>query len=180
MSLGHVFRCRQHRCETELSVSTVGALDPQRYGLEQSSTYPLNGILHLPTSTSPVYPHGQPERTETGEGTSTTASLETISKHLMGVYVDKIGYEYMHCPEKDERLYVQVSHSKGELRRSWFSHQVETDATSISRPFTPERKEKIWSLLSRSEELDRFLGKKFPNLKRYGQLGSCIPPEEPS
>lgn len=25
-------------------------------------------------------------------------------------------------------------------------------------------------MLARSEELDRFLGKKFPNLKRYGEL----------
>lgn len=31
-------------------------------------------------------------------------SLEQITEHLMGVYVDKIGYEYMHCPDKDERL----------------------------------------------------------------------------
>jgi probable 2-oxoglutarate dehydrogenase E1 component DHKTD1 len=32
-----------------------------------------------------------------------------------------------------------------------------------------ERKKRIWKMLSRSEELDKFLGKKFPNLKRYGE-----------
>jgi probable 2-oxoglutarate dehydrogenase E1 component DHKTD1 len=35
-----------------------------------------------------------------------------------------------------------------------------------------ERKKRIWKMLSRSEELDKFLGKKFPNLKRYGE---CSP-----
>jgi len=45
-----------------------------------------------------------PPRTETGEGSSVKLPLDDINRHLMGVYVDKIGYEYMHCPEKDERL----------------------------------------------------------------------------
>ena len=45
-----------------------------------------------------------PPRTETGEGTDTTMPLKGITEHLMGVYVDKIGYEYMHSPDKSERL----------------------------------------------------------------------------
>lgn len=54
------------------------------------------------------------------------------------------------------------------LKVRWFSHHVETETSSFERPFTTERKKRIWKLLARSEELDRFLGKKFPNLKRYG------------
>lgn len=42
-----------------------------------------------------------------GEGTATSLTLEEIEKHLMGVYVDKIGVEFMHSPVKSERLYVQ-------------------------------------------------------------------------
>lgn len=32
--------------------------------------------------------------------------LEEIERHLMGVYVDKIGVEFMHSPVKSERLCV--------------------------------------------------------------------------
>ncbi|WWC87694.1 oxoglutarate dehydrogenase (succinyl-transferring), E1 component [Kwoniella dendrophila CBS 6074] len=138
----------------------VGALNPSRYGLKDTQKYPLQGILHLPPSPEPTVPPSTaaPERTETGEGSDVTVSLEKIKKHLMEVYVDKIGFEYMHCPEKNERL--------------WFSHHVETDASSFPRPFEKERQEHIWKLLMRSEELDKFLGKKFPNLKRYGCEGA--------
>jgi probable 2-oxoglutarate dehydrogenase E1 component DHKTD1 len=89
--------------------SPVGALDAGRYGLSSSTPYPLQGILHVPpTRPRPTAPSetAAPPRTETGEGTEVNKSLEQITEHLMGVYVDKIGYEYMHCPDKDERLYV--------------------------------------------------------------------------
>jgi len=91
----------------ELTGSPVGAIDASRYGLDQNTNYPLNGILHVPPSApKPVEAPdtAAPPRTETGEGTSVSLPLEEITEHLMGVYVDKIGYEYMHCPEKDERL----------------------------------------------------------------------------
>jgi probable 2-oxoglutarate dehydrogenase E1 component DHKTD1 len=87
--------------------SPVGALNPARYGLDKTTTYPLNGILHLPPSaTTPSVPPASaaPERSDTGEGTSTSLTLEEIEKHLMGVYVDKIGVEFMHSPVKTERL----------------------------------------------------------------------------
>lgn len=90
-------------------LSPVGALNPARYGLDKSASYPLNGILHIPpSSTSPSVPPqtATPERTETGEGTSTSLKLDEIQRHLMGVYVDKIGVEFMHSPVKSERLYV--------------------------------------------------------------------------
>lgn len=51
----------------------------------------------------------------------------------------------------------------------WFSHHLETGASSFPSPMPDERKRRMWELLARSEEFDRFLGKKFPNLKRYGE-----------
>lgn len=51
----------------------------------------------------------------------------------------------------------------------WFSHHVETGASSFPKPLEDDRKKRIWEMLARSEELDKFLGKKFPNLKRYGE-----------
>jgi probable 2-oxoglutarate dehydrogenase E1 component DHKTD1 len=87
--------------------SPVGAINAARYGLEPSTIYPLQGILHVPPAAPrPAAPPetSAPPRTETGEGSAISLPLEEITQHLMGVYVDKIGYEYMHCPEKDERL----------------------------------------------------------------------------
>ncbi|WRT65523.1 oxoglutarate dehydrogenase (succinyl-transferring), E1 component [Kwoniella shivajii] len=138
----------------------VGALDPLRYGLEALQSYPLQGILHLPPSPEPTTPPSTvgPERSETGEGSKVSVALDKIKEHLMSVYVDKIGFEYMHCPEKNERL--------------WFSHHVETETSSFPLPLDDKRRKRIWELLMRSEELDKFLAKKFPNLKRYGCEGA--------
>lgn len=123
------------------------ALDPFRYGLDEKATYPLKGIMHLPQSGG--------ERSETGEGTDTSLPLTKIQEHLMSVYVDRIGYEFQHCGNKSERL--------------WFAHHLETGAASpgISE-MKPERKRRLWDLVSRSEEFDRFMAKKFPSVKRYG------------
>ncbi|GMK58230.1 hypothetical protein CspeluHIS016_0502620 [Cutaneotrichosporon spelunceum] len=128
----------------------VSALDPYRYGLSDDTKYPLKGIMHLPQS-------GDVPRTQTGEGTDASRTLKEITEHLMGVYVDRIGYEFQQCPSKDERL--------------WFQHHVETNSSSLG-PVSDSRNKRIWGLLSRSEEFDRFLGKKFPNLKRYGCEGA--------
>ncbi|ORX36355.1 Thiamin diphosphate-binding protein [Kockovaella imperatae] len=141
----------------------VAALSSSRYGLDSSTSYPLQGILHVPSSSSkPQSPKeastAGPPRTESGEGTDVSWNLEKITEHLMRTYVDRIGYEYIHCPDKDERL--------------WFSHHIETNSSSFPSPLRAEQKKRIWELLSRSEQLDRFLGKKFPNLKRYGCEGA--------
>jgi len=90
-----------------LTSSPVSAIDPARYGLSPGTSYPLQGILHIPPrNPAPVDPPetAAPPRTETGEGTAISLPLQEITQHLMETYVDKIGYEYMHCPEKDERL----------------------------------------------------------------------------
>lgn len=126
----------------------MSALDPLRYGLDENATYPLNGILHLPQSGG--------DRSQTGEGTDTSLPLGKIQEHLMGVYVDRIGYEFQHCGNKSERL--------------WFAHHVETGAASPGfAEIKPERKRRLWDLVSRSEEFDRFMAKKFPSVKRYGE-----------
>jgi probable 2-oxoglutarate dehydrogenase E1 component DHKTD1 len=139
----------QHRrFELPTDCSPVSALDPYRYGLDDTTSYPLNGILHLPQSPA--------TRREAGEGTDASLPLPVIRDHLMNVYVDRIGYEFQHCPDKHERL--------------WFSHHLETQTASgaLAEGVSDERKKRLWELLSRSEEFDRFMGKKFPNLKRYG------------
>ena len=100
-------RLESLRAEAALTYSPVGALDSARYGLQDSKAYPLTGILHLPPrSPEPVAPPSTsaPPRTKTGEGATVKLELDKIKDHLMSTYVDKIGYEYMHCPEKDERL----------------------------------------------------------------------------
>jgi probable 2-oxoglutarate dehydrogenase E1 component DHKTD1 len=142
--------------------------------LKKDQSYSLQGILHLPPSSASSTDGGDPPpRDETGEGTRTSRSLPDIRDHLMKTYVDRIGYEYMHCPIKDERLYVLFSIlNTSSLVTSWFSHHVETGKSMYKTPFEGARKKQIWKLLARSEELDRFLGKKFPNLKRYGE--SCL------
>ena len=103
----------------KVGFSPVGALSAGRYGLAKGTSYPLQGIMHVPPASSnaderrpasaKITPTVPPEtsaspRMEAGEGSQVTLPLEEITKHLMGVYVDRIGYEYMHCPVKDERL----------------------------------------------------------------------------
>jgi probable 2-oxoglutarate dehydrogenase E1 component DHKTD1 len=39
-------------------------------------------------------------------------------------------------------------------------------------PFSREEKVNMWGLLVRSEILDQFLQKRFPNVKRYGLEGA--------
>ena len=121
----------------------VGALDPERYGLEDfSKSYSVQGIL---------WNNQMPE----GEGHAspkTTWTLREITEFLRGVYVDRIAYEFMHSPSKSERL--------------WFTHLLESSAPV--KPMEEDRKKRVWELMMKSEAFDHFLQAKFPNLKRYG------------
>ncbi|KAF9445181.1 2-oxoglutarate dehydrogenase, E1 component [Macrolepiota fuliginosa MF-IS2] len=127
----------------------VAALDPTRYGLtERGKRYDVDGILWT-------------KRVGDGEGEELW-TLEEIERHLRGVYVGKIGYEYMHSPSKTERL--------------WFSHLLESQTlpSPADKPLLvvdEEKKRRIHELLAKSEVLDHFLQAKFPNLKRYGLEG---------
>ncbi|KAF8997053.1 dehydrogenase E1 and transketolase domain-containing protein 1 [Cyathus striatus] len=125
----------------------VAALDPARYGLQEGE-YDVDGIVWT-------------RRVGEGDGEERW-SLEEIVRHLRGVYVGRIGYEYMHSPSKTERL--------------WFSHLLESQALPRAEdtPLTiidEQRKRRIHGLLARSEVFDLFLQAKFPNLKRYGLEG---------
>lgn len=82
----------------------MSALDPSRYGLKESDSFTLTGILNLP----PRSPSQAEPRDETGEGSSRKLPLKDIVDHLLEVYVGKIGYEYQHSPDKSERLCVQT------------------------------------------------------------------------
>ncbi|TFK21609.1 dehydrogenase E1 and transketolase domain-containing protein 1 [Coprinopsis marcescibilis] len=131
----------------------VAALDPSRYALALGAKeqYDVDGIVW----TRPV---GQ---ASAGQDLWT---LEDIVSRLRGVYVGRIGYEYMHSTSKTERL--------------WFSHLLESqslpgreDSTHALAPMTDETRKRIHELLARSEVFDNFLQAKFPNLKRYGLEG---------
>jgi len=63
----------------------VVALDPARYGLtDPEKEYPIDGIVYEPASSQ--WP------------------FKRIVSHQRAVYVGAIAYEYMHLPDKLERL----------------------------------------------------------------------------
>ncbi|KAN0135872.1 dehydrogenase E1 and transketolase [Lactarius tabidus] len=126
----------------------VGALDPKRYGLVDSTkSYDVNGILWT-------------KRVGEAPETSEHWTLRDITNHLHAVYVGRIAYEYMHSSSKTERL--------------WFSHILEARTPLL---LDNRHKRRIHELLAHSETFDQFLQLKFPNLKRYGLEGgeSMIP-----
>ncbi|GAA5833107.1 hypothetical protein JCM11251_006518 [Rhodosporidiobolus azoricus] len=82
-------------------------------------------------------------------------TMEEIAKRLAEVYCGGVAYEYMHLPSKHERRFLET------LLES--SHAL---------PVPPETQRAYHSLLSRSEQFDRFLAKRFPNVKRYGLEGA--------
>lgn len=126
----------------------VAALNPARYGLtDPDKEYTIDGIVW--------HDH---------EPASSRWSLKQITSHLRAVYVGAIAYEYMHSPDKSERL--------------WFSHLLESEGEKErDGRYGKESKRRMWELLAKSEVLDTFLQDKFPNLKRYGLEGaeSMIP-----
>lgn len=140
----------------------VAALDPTRYGLvDPSAKYDINGIIW----DKPVGTSSNATANSVPESAGDFWTLEEIVRHLRGIYVGRIAYEYMHSPSKTERL--------------WFSHMLESkSATSMEgQEEANKRKLRIHELLAQSEVFDQFLQAKFPNLKRYGLEGgeSMIP-----
>ncbi|KAG8855334.1 hypothetical protein FRB96_007132 [Tulasnella sp. 330] len=122
----------------------VAALDPARYGLEDSEKmYIVDGILW--NKQMPEGPRGSKQQG--------AWKLRDIVTFLREVYVGRIAYEFMHSPSKSERL--------------WFTHLLESEVTRNA--VNVEEKKKAWSLMARSETFDHFLQAKFPNLKRYGK-----------
>lgn len=125
----------------------VAALDPTRYGLNNpSKVYNVNGILWTKSVLDK----------DTAGSDNDMLSLDDIVRRLRAIYVGRISFEYMHSPSKSERL--------------WWSHFLESQSQYFS--VDAERKQRIWSLMARSETFDQFLQAKFPNLKRYGLEGA--------
>ncbi|EIM89258.1 dehydrogenase E1 and transketolase domain-containing protein 1 [Stereum hirsutum FP-91666 SS1] len=140
----------------------VAALDPTRYGLvDPAAKYNINGIIW----DKPVGTSSSATTNSVTDSEEDFWTLEEIVRHLRGIYVGRIAYEYMHSPSKTERL--------------WFSHMLESkSATSAEeQDEAKKRKSRIHELLTQSEVFDQFLQAKFPNLKRYGLEGgeSMIP-----
>ncbi|KFH65518.1 oxoglutarate dehydrogenase (succinyl-transferring), E1 component [Podila verticillata NRRL 6337] len=122
---------------------TIPALSAERYALKDpSQVYNLNGILHVNQS------KGSQEAKD-------EATLETIVNHLEKSYCGKIAYEFTHIPNASERR--------------WFAHEVESYQKA---PITPDDKQRIFELLTKSEVFDHFMGKKFAQVKRYGLEGA--------
>ncbi|KAI9478279.1 MAG: oxoglutarate dehydrogenase, E1 component [Benjaminiella poitrasii] len=120
----------------------VLALKPERYGLGQEQNEMYNLAGILHVKDS----HNNNE---------VEADFKTILDHLQAVYCGKIAYEFMHLPSASERR--------------WWYRAVE----SWDKPqLTTEQKKRIHEILSKSEVFDQFLGKKFPNIKRYGLEGA--------
>ncbi|KAG0151793.1 hypothetical protein CROQUDRAFT_650848 [Cronartium quercuum f. sp. fusiforme G11] len=166
------YRRHAHRSATldPLSLTPrppVPALDPRRYGFKLSSKFldqsipPTHQSKNLPEqslkelgdenklwSTDGVI--GMGGRNSTGQ-----RALAEIIDRLESVYCRRIGYEYMHLPNKSEREWIA-----NELESNVHDHQ-----------FSSTDKLRYLKLLTRSERFDRFLAQKFPNLKRYGLEG---------
>jgi len=167
------YRRHAHRSATldPLSLTprpSVPALDPRRYGFGVSSSFlkdrlHSNHIAHdLP---SEMVEHLGDENKlwavdgVVGMGTRTPGGLQRtlgeIVDRLQEVYCGRIAYEYMHLPNKSER--------------EWLSDTLESKVHDMS--ISQDCKLHYWQLLYRSEAFDKFLGTKFPNVKRYGLEG---------
>lgn len=137
----------------------VAALDPARYGLaDGSKSYNVNGILwnkSVLQGDAPVTPSSSSQSEEAADDYLT---LDEIVSRLRSTYVGRISFEYMHSPDKSERL--------------WWSHLLESESGLARRTYDSERRKRIWELMSNSEVFDQFLQVKFPNLKRYGLEGA--------
>ncbi|KAI9139185.1 thiamine diphosphate-binding protein [Paraphysoderma sedebokerense] len=147
--LRYVIACRTHGHKAAKldplgmdSKSVFAELDPARYGVIPGKSYNIKGILHVGKTTDPSVAREQ-------------ASAETIMKHLQSCYSGRIAYEFTHIPNASERR--------------WFAHMIESFE---KKRFTSEEKRRMFSLLTKSEVFDTFMGKKFPQVKRYGLEGA--------
>ncbi|MDE2437628.1 MAG: 2-oxoglutarate dehydrogenase E1 component, partial [Sphingomonadales bacterium] len=70
-------------------------------------------------------------------------------------YCGKVGYEYMHINDVEERRFIQ--------------DRIEGGDKSID--FTPEGKKAILQAVIRGEQYEKFLGKKYVGTKRFGLDG---------
>jgi len=82
-------------------------------------------------------------------------ALKDILQHLRSTYAGPIGFEFNYIPDSSERR--------------WFANYVET----LEHQAEPaENKRAILHMLTRSEVFDKFMAKRFPQVKRYGLEGA--------
>jgi 2-oxoglutarate dehydrogenase E1 component len=93
-----------------------------------------------------------------------TATLREILALLKKTYCGKIGVEYMHLTDLEER--------------HWLQTRIEEEGNTTD--FTPEGRKSILQALLRAEAFEQFLHKKHPGTKRFGIDGgeSLIPAVE--
>jgi len=84
-----------------------------------------------------------------------------LHQRLIEVYCGKVGLEYMHIADTEERRFLQ--------------DKFESPGETIQ--FTPEGKKAILAAVLRGEQYEEFLGKKYVGTKRFGLDGgeSMIP-----
>ena len=89
------------------------------------------------------------------------ASVRELVEILKRNYCGKVGLEYMHISDVEERRFLQ--------------DRIEGGDKSID--FTPEGKKAILGAVIRGEQYEKFLGKKYVGTKRFGLDGgeSMIP-----
>jgi probable 2-oxoglutarate dehydrogenase E1 component DHKTD1 len=123
--------------------NAIPELDPSRYGIPESGvSFDLSGIIHIGKKQDSTIPIDK-------------APIELILSHLKKVYCGKIAYEFRHIPNI--------------LERRWFANMVES---FDKRGLTRNEKKYIFQLLTKSEVFDHFMGKRFPQVKRYGLEGA--------
>ena len=83
------------------------------------------------------------------------ASVRELVDVLKRNYCGKVGYEYMHIADVEERRFIQ--------------DRIEGGDKSID--FTPEGKKAILAAVIRGEQYEKFLGKKYVGTKRFGLDG---------
>ena len=81
-----------------------------------------------------------------------TATLRQIVERLQATYCDKIGVEYMHIQEPDEK--------------AWIQERIENIANRTE--FTTNGKQQILERLTAGEVFESFLDKKYTGTKRFG------------
>ncbi len=117
------------------------SLDPAHYGFEGA------------TLDQPVYVDGI-------LGLSTATPRQLVDK-LRGIYCGRIGYEFMHINDAEQK--------------QWLQRRIEGEGGQIG--FTPEGKKAILNKLIEAEGFEKFAANRFVGTKRFGLDGaeSTIP-----
>src|SRR5258708_6006021 len=89
----------------------------------------------------------------------TTATPRQLLDKLRGIYCGRIGYEFMHINDAEQK--------------TWLQRRIEGDAVN----FTPEGKKAILNKLIEAEGFEKFASNRFVGTKRFGLDGaeSTIP-----